>query len=71
MIVGNVKCGNVAPTQAVVQTAGQAYRLPAHLVEHEIHHAGPVLDILLRYTQAMMTQVVQNAMWSRHRSVSQ
>ena len=63
--------GNGAPTQGVVQKAGKAYRLPAQVVEHHIHDAGPVLDMLMRYTQTLMTQVMQSAMWYRRHSIKQ
>ena len=63
--------GNGAPTQSVVQKAGKAYCLPAHVVEHDIRHEGPVLNMLLRYTQTLMRQVMQNAMCYRHHSIKQ
>ena len=63
--------GNAMPSQAVVQNAGQAYRLPAQAVRNEVNRAGPMLAILLRYTQLMMAQVAQTAICSRYHSINQ
>jgi len=63
--------GNTTPSSAVVQTAGQAYRLPSKLLREEFKRAGPMRSLLLRYTQALITQMVQTAACNRHHSVEQ
>jgi len=63
--------GETTPSRAVVQSAGQAYRLKAHLLKQEFNRAGPVLHLLLRYTQALITQMAQTAVCNRHHSVEQ
>jgi CRP-like cAMP-binding protein len=54
-----------------VQSAGHAYRLRAALVHQEISLNGPLLRLLLRYTQALITQMAQTAVCNRHHSVDQ
>jgi CRP-like cAMP-binding protein len=56
---------------ALVQSAGGAYRLTAQLMKEEFYRAGPVLHLLLRYTQALITQMVQTAACNRHHSLDQ
>jgi CRP-like cAMP-binding protein len=63
--------GETTPSRAVVQSAGHAYRLPAELIKREFNRAGPVLRLLLRYTQALITQIMQTAVCNRHHSVEQ
>ncbi len=63
--------GNATPSQAVVQAAGQAYRLRAQLVKAAVDGGGPVLKILLRYTQAMIAQVAQTAVCNRYHAIDQ
>ena len=63
--------GNTTPSRAVVQTAGHGYRLPSRILMEEFNRAGAVMRLLLRYTQAMMTQVSQTAVCNRHHSVEQ
>lgn len=63
--------GEATPSQAVVQSAGQGYRLRAQMMKCEFNRAGPVLDILLRYTQAMIAQVAQTAVCNRYHSIDQ
>jgi CRP-like cAMP-binding protein len=63
--------GQTTPSSAVVQTAGHAYRLARHLLKQEFDRAGPVLQLLLRYTQALITQMTQTAVCNRHHSVEQ
>jgi CRP-like cAMP-binding protein len=63
--------GGTTPSSAVVQTAGHAYRLKRHLLKQEFDRAGPLLQLLLRYTQALMTQMAQTAVCNRHHSVEQ
>jgi len=63
--------GDAKPSQAVVQSAGQGYRLRAQSVRSEIDRAGPVLRMLLRYTQAVIAQVAQTAVCNRHHTIDQ
>lgn len=63
--------GETTPSRAVVQSAGHGYRLKAALIQQEFNRAGPVLRILLRYTQALITQMAQTAVCNRHHSVEQ
>lgn len=63
--------GNATPSQAVVQSAGQGFRLHAQAVRDEVARAGPVLRMLLRYAQAMTAQVAQTAMCNRYHSIDQ
>ena len=61
--------GETTPSHAVVQTGGHGYRLKAAILMEEFYRAGPVLRLLLRYTQALMTQMSQTAVCNRHHSV--
>jgi CRP-like cAMP-binding protein len=63
--------GETTPSRAVVQSAGFGYRLKAPLLKQEFDRAGPVLRLLLRYTQALITQMTQTAVCNRHHSVEQ
>jgi CRP-like cAMP-binding protein len=63
--------GETTPSRAVVQTAGHGYRLKAQLVMQEFNRAGLMLRLLLRYTQALLTQMAQTAVCNRHHSVEQ
>lgn len=63
--------GNTTPSSAVVQTAGQAYRLHKSFLMQEFNRAGILQKLLLRYTQALMTQMAQTAVCNRHHSVVQ
>jgi CRP-like cAMP-binding protein len=63
--------GNTTPSRAVVQTAGHGYRLKAALLLEEFNRAGPVMRLLLRYTQALLTQMAQTAICNRHHTVDQ
>ena len=63
--------GESTPSRALVQSAGQGYRLRAHLMLLEFNRAGPVLHLLLRYTQALITQMSQTAVCNRHHSLDQ
>lgn len=63
--------GNTTPSSAVVQIAGNAYRLERRLLVEEFERAGPMLHLLLRYTQALMTHMAQTAVCNRHHSVQQ
>ena len=63
--------GESTPSRAVVQSAGQGFRLNAKLMLLEFNRAGPVLHLLLRYTQALITQMAQTAVCNRHHSLDQ
>lgn len=63
--------GNTTPCQATVQTGGYGYRLKVKLLMEEFDRAGPMMHLLLRYTQALMTQMSQTAACNRHHSVEQ
>ena len=59
------------PASAVVQSAGQAYRLHGSHMMREFDRAGPVMHLMLRYTQALITQMAQTAVCNRHHSLDQ
>jgi CRP-like cAMP-binding protein len=63
--------GESTPSRAVVQSAGDGFRLRSQLVKDEFNHAGPVMHLLLRYTQALITQMAQTAVCNRHHSLDQ
>ena len=63
--------GETTPSRAVVQSAGKAYRLEARILKEEFHRAGPTQRLLLRYTQALITQMAQTAVCNRHHSIDQ
>ena len=63
--------GGSTPSRAVVQSAGQGYRLTAQTMKDEFNRAGPVMHLFLRYTQALITQMAQTAVCNRHHSLDQ
>jgi CRP-like cAMP-binding protein len=63
--------GETMPNRAVVQSAGYAYRLKGQLLKEEFNRAGELQHLLLRYTQALLTQMAQTAVCNRHHSVDQ
>ena len=63
--------GNSTPSRAVVQSAGKGYRLRAQIMKDEFERSGPVTRLLLRYTQALITQMTQTAVCNRHHSLDQ
>ena len=63
--------GGSTPSRAVVQSAGEGFRLKAKDMKDEFNQAGPVLHLLLRYTQALITQMAQTAVCNRHHSLDQ
>jgi len=63
--------GESTPSRAVVQSAGRAYRLKAEWLKAEFARSGAVQHLLLRYTQALITQMAQTAVCNRHHSVDQ
>jgi len=63
--------GETTPNRAVVQSALTAYKLPAHVLKERFAEAGPLQLILLKYTQALITQISQTAVCNLHHSVDQ
>jgi CRP-like cAMP-binding protein len=63
--------GGSTPSRAVVQSAGYGFRLKAETLKDEFDSSGPVLHLLLRYTQALITQMAQTAVCNRHHSLDQ
>jgi CRP-like cAMP-binding protein len=63
--------GESTPSRAVVQSGGNGYRLKASLMLEEFNRAGTVMHLLLRYTQALITQMAQTAVCNRHHTLDQ
>jgi CRP-like cAMP-binding protein len=63
--------GETTPSRAIVQSAGHAYRLSARILKDEFSRGGPAQRLLLRYTQALITQMAQTAVCNRHHSIDQ
>jgi CRP-like cAMP-binding protein len=63
--------GETTTNRAIVQSAGSAYRLTGARLKHEFERHGEMLHVLLRYTQALLTQMAQTAVCNRHHSVDQ
>jgi len=63
--------GETTPSRAVVQSAGHGYRLRAAVLKQEFEAGGELQHLLLRYTQALITQMTQTAVCNRHHSVDQ
>jgi CRP-like cAMP-binding protein len=63
--------GESTPSRAVVQSAGRGFRLRAQTIKDEFERAGPVMHLLLRYTQALITQMAQTAVCNRHHTLDQ
>ena len=63
--------GESTPSRAVVQSGGNGLRLKASLMLEEFNRAGPVMHLLLRYTQALITQMAQTAVCNRHHTLDQ
>ncbi|MDT8992618.1 Crp/Fnr family transcriptional regulator [Curvibacter sp. APW13] len=63
--------GGSTPSRAVVQSAGKGFRLRAEAMKTEFDQSGPVMHLLLRYTQALITQMAQTAVCNRHHSLDQ
>jgi CRP-like cAMP-binding protein len=63
--------GDTTSNRAVVQSAGYAWRLPGAVLQQEFNRNGLLLRLLLRYTQALITQMAQTAVCNRHHSVDQ
>ncbi len=63
--------GKTTPSRATVCNGGHGYRMKAQLLVEEFDRAGPLMRLMLRYTQAMITQVSQTAVCNRHHSMEQ
>ncbi len=63
--------GETTPSRAVVQSGGHAYRLKGQSMKAEFYRAGPMQRLLLRYTQALLTQMAQTAVCNRHHTLDQ
>jgi CRP-like cAMP-binding protein len=63
--------GETTPSRAVVQSAGHAFRFKAELLKSEFERFGPTMHLLLRYVQALITQMAQTAVCNRHHTVDQ
>jgi len=63
--------GETTTSRAIVQSAGSAYRLSGRRLKQEFERQGETMHILLRYTQALITQMAQTAVCNRHHSVDQ
>ena len=63
--------GDSTPSRAVVQSAGRGFRLKADGMMNEFNRSGPVMHLLLRYTQALITQMAQTAVCNRHHTLDQ
>lgn len=63
--------GESTPSRAVVQCSGEGFRLHGQAVKDEFERAGPVMHLMLRYTQALITQMAQTAVCNRHHALDQ
>ncbi len=63
--------GESTPSRAVVQSAGLGFRLRSQVIKEEFHRSGPAMHVLLRYTQALITQMAQTAVCNRHHTLDQ
>jgi CRP-like cAMP-binding protein len=63
--------GGSTPSRAVVQSAGSCIRLEAGRFQNEFNRGGPILHLMLRFTQALITQMAQTAVCNRHHSLDQ
>jgi len=63
--------GGTTPSRAIVQSAGHSFRLPGQRLKEEFNRHGDLLVLMLRYTQALITQMAQTAVCNRHHSVDQ
>jgi len=63
--------GETTPSRAIVQSAGVGFRLKGNVVKEEFNRSGPTMHLLLRYTQALITQMTQTAACNRHHSLDQ
>ncbi|MBD9416970.1 Crp/Fnr family transcriptional regulator [Pseudomonas sp. PDM16] len=63
--------GESTPSRAIVQSGGSGYRLPGQRLKDEFNRHGELLALMLRYTQALITQMSQTAVCNRHHSIDQ
>jgi len=63
--------GESTPSRAIVQSAGHGYRLSAHAIKEAFQGNAPVIHLMLRYTQALITQMAQTAVCNRHHTLDQ
>lgn len=63
--------GESTPSRAVVQSAGSAYRLAGQKLKDEFNRHSELMQLLLRYTQSLITQMAQTAVCNRHHSIDQ
>jgi CRP-like cAMP-binding protein len=63
--------GESTPSRAVVQSAGWGFRLSSRVMKEEFARSGPVMHLMLRYTQALITQMAQTAVCNRHHTLDQ
>jgi CRP-like cAMP-binding protein len=63
--------GETTPSRAVVQSGGHAYRMKSSMLKEEFNRSHPVMQLLLRYTQALITQMAQTAVCNRHHTLDQ
>jgi len=63
--------GESTPSRAIVQSAGSAYRLPGQRMKDEFFRHGEMQNLMLRYTQALITQMAQTAVCNRHHTIDQ
>ncbi|MDE2371176.1 MAG: Crp/Fnr family transcriptional regulator [Burkholderiales bacterium] len=63
--------GGSTPSRAVVQSAGKGWRFAANRIKEEFNRSGPVMHLMLRYTQALITQMAQTAVCNRHHTLDQ
>jgi len=63
--------GESTPSRAIVQSAGAAFRLPGQVLKDEFNRHGALLVLMLRYTQALLTQMAQTAVCNRHHTIDQ
>jgi CRP-like cAMP-binding protein len=63
--------GESTPSRAIVQSAGQAYRMSGQRLKDEFNRHGEMLQLMLRYTQSLITQMAQTAVCNRHHSIDQ
>jgi CRP-like cAMP-binding protein len=63
--------GESTPSRAIVQSAGFAYRLSGQLLKEEFNRHGELLMLMMRYTQALITQMAQTAVCNRHHNIDQ
>lgn len=69
--IASITGGDPTPIRTIVQHAGYAYRIKAEIVKKEFERSGPLQHLLLRYTQALLTQITQTAACNGHHLLEQ